>query len=1123
MRLKKILFMLALSGLMAITAHANTPGDTVPGLVNIVWDGSGSMVWTIATDETFYWIDSEPYAYVFPETEYYYDGSSYGRPLPADNRNHWQPQCSFFNYMYYNPEVNYTPWPRWTTLEGHAGEFENFQADINTPLQHPIDISQGVFDLNDNFFSWDLVLPDGLEPEDVEVVVDNSDIPSITVDDMDAGFLSDPAIGSWIRYENPDYIGNDYYTIRYSGKPTTATWQTDITNSGEYEVLISVPFGINRTREANYTVFHDNGSNEQAISQRADTHQEWISLGSYNFTDTAKIMVISSQAFTHLAVDAVMLVPKFDTSANLPVAFSSTGPWQTVSSSQAYPDATGNSHCLVTAETGTPCSATWQANNLDPSITYDVYARWVEGSDRSTAVEYNIDHIDGSQAVTVNQRLNGGAWCLLASGLGFGCTGTVTLSHTPTDLASDSACADAVLFVKSGLRLTGDTIFAHYFIQKSPDDVFLIDLNGGIAYFRALLAPDGKTVEALTQITEEEAGAEGLVTGRTYLEERQNFANWYQFYRRRYFTGIATLGQMINDWSNVFLRITSFPPDNFFRRISPVDVTIRNTDGELTHYNEKDDILYDLYTMMHPWGGTFLREGLYQAGQFFELGRSDFWPEDRWENLPPGAFQVYSSPDYYPFFTPENGGAYQQAFTVVMTDGLWNGTLRYPVGNVDGGWMYNPPFTGGVFGDDYSDTAADVAMYFYCRDLRPILNDIVPPGDFDFAPHQHMVTYAVALGVRGAHFSEAYRQMTEPYLRYGAEPPSWIGWPQIVPDTNSTIDDLWHATINGRGSFFSAMDVNNLAAAMAAIRQDITQRLEIPSTPANLINWNGNLVADFGDNGLWYHNGSNWNWMTNRGHVNQMVVWDGKLVVDFGADHGMHYYDGSWHWMTNKDGVAMMTVWGNKLVVDFGNGRSVYNYDGAWHWMSNKDDVADMTVWNNKLVVDFGGGRSVYNYDGAWHWMSNKDDVADMTVWNNKLVVDFGGGRGMFNNDGTWHWMTNKDDVAMMTVWGNKLVVDFGNGRSVYNYDGSWHWMTNKDDVAKMVTWKDGADKLAVDFGSGRGMFYYDGVWHWMSNKDDITDMIAWGTCLAVDFGSGRGMYNYDGAWHWMKNWSTAD
>ena len=302
-------------------------------------------------------------------------------------------------------------------------------------------------------------------------------------------------------------------------------------------------------------------------------------------------------------------------------------------------------------------------------------------------------------------------------------------------------------------------------------------------------------------------------------------------------------------------------------------------------------------------------------------------------------------------------------------------------------------------------------------------------------------------------------------------------------------------------------------------------------TIANLIDWNGNLVADFGSNGMWYHNGTTWNWMSNSGHVGRMVVWDNKLVVDFGAGKGMYYYDGSWHWMTNQSDPSLMIAWDNgvtdNLVVDWGAGNRIYTYDGTWNWFNNKDGVADMTVWNNKLIVDFGSGRGLYNYDGTWNWMSNKDDVAMMLPWNNGstevLVVDFGGGRRIYTYDGTWSWFTNKDDVNDMVVWNQELVVDFGGGRLLYTYNGSWNWLSNKDDVARMVVWRDTGTDLAVDFGNGRNMYNYDGSWTWIKNANNVPEMLPWNNRLVVDFGSGVGVYNFNGTWHLMKEWSTAD
>ena len=358
-----------------------------------------------------------------------------------------------------------------------------------------------------------------------------------------------------------------------------------------------------------------------------------------------------------------------------------------------------------------------------------------------------------------------------------------------------------------------------------------------------------------------------------------------------------------------------------------------------------------------------------------------------------------------------------------------------------------------------------------------------------------------------------------------------FGQSGIVADSANSDESGYAGAIQADGKIViagSSYNGSNTDFALARYEATVIDNAD----HSNLINWNNNLVADFGDNGLWYHDGSSWNWMSNSGHVGQMVPWDNKLVVDFGADKGLWYYDiTSWHWMTNNSNPNLMIPWNNgtteKLVVDYGSGNRIYTYDGAWNWFSNKDGVNDMTVWNNKLIVDFGSGRGVYNYDTSWHWMTNKDDVNRMLPWDNgtteRLVVDFGSGRCMYIYDGSWNWFTNKDGVNDMTVCNQKLVVDFGGGRCLYNYDTSWHWMNNKDDVACMVTWRDAGTDLAVDFGSGRNMYTYNGAWTWIKNANNVPEMLAWNNRLVVDFGFGTGVYNYNGSWHQMKPWSTAD
>ncbi len=138
------------------------------------------------------------------------------------------------------------------------------------------------------------------------------------------------------------------------------------------------------------------------------------------------------------------------------------------------------------------------------------------------------------------------------------------------------------------------------------------------------------------------------------------------------------------------------------------------------------------------------------------------------------------------------------------------------------------------------NSLADVAQYYYKTDLRPLmtndpLNGGVPPAgtgpEDDKASHQHMTTFVVGLGVSGTlNYRADYKTAaTGDFAQIRTGPLNWPIWPDPMLDyTNpdnynnpKSIDDFWHAAVNGRGRFFSAKDpttvVEGLADALAKI------------------------------------------------------------------------------------------------------------------------------------------------------------------------------------------------------------------------------------------------------------------------------------------------------------------
>lgn len=123
------------------------------------------------------------------------------------------------------------------------------------------------------------------------------------------------------------------------------------------------------------------------------------------------------------------------------------------------------------------------------------------------------------------------------------------------------------------------------------------------------------------------------------------------------------------------------------------------------------------------------------------------------------------------------------------------------------------------------NTLADVAAYYYKTDLRSDLADTVPYSDSDPNRKQHMTTYTLGMGLSGL------LSFDPNYYVDGASAPTYqglkagsINWP--IPKSNdpSTIDDLWHAAINGHGVYYSANNASNLSKSLSSALRSITER-----------------------------------------------------------------------------------------------------------------------------------------------------------------------------------------------------------------------------------------------------------------------------------------------------------
>lgn len=473
---------------------------------------------------------------------------------------------------------------------------------------------------------------------------------------------------------------------------------------------------------------------------------------------------------------------------------------------------------------------------------YKVYVWWTTEGSRDTAASYSVhDGVTLKATVVKNQTLTPGQWVLLGT---YNFTGGRGMVQVTRSGAGTSTSADAVRFEKVGGSSAGVAILnAHYYtwddvnnngVHNAGESLYLVNLTNPVTYYRVnnadndYLLESGELTAVAAALVPATVRTTALPTSATaYTTERQSFANWYSFYRRRELTATAAVSRVISGISNMRVGIKSI--NNKINQ-PVVDVRVGASDQTAALLN----VLYS-YTVTAQ--GTPLKAGLKSVGQYF----------DRDDGQTGG---IGASP----IATEINGGACQQNFTIVMTDGYYNDAANPGVGNADGN-------KGTPFADNFSETLADVAMYYYARDLAVTLpNKVKQISSYDNATWQHLATYSVAFGVTGTLNPDAYPASNDFKNTAGAYPV----WPNPTAGSPQKIDDLWHAAVNGRGSFMSAGDPQELVDALAALVQNISSRVSSESsltlnseglsgdlrvgsrlyeTTFNPVDWSGDLKA----------------------------------------------------------------------------------------------------------------------------------------------------------------------------------------------------------------------------------------------------------------------------------------
>ncbi|MCK6430430.1 MAG: hypothetical protein L6Q72_15270, partial [Burkholderiaceae bacterium] len=343
----------------------------------------------------------------------------------------------------------------------------------------------------------------------------------------------------------------------------------------------------------------------------------------------------------------------------------------------------------------------------------------------------------------------------------------------------------------------------------------------------------------------------GVVDGD---DERQNFANWYSFYRtRNLMTATAATRAMVGvpttarvAWQSLNSCNATTSSGTTAGRLftsacqgwtaagvtsNSVDKRIRVLDG--AHRAN----FYHWMSRMPASGSTPLRGAAQRAGDYFRTnGVSSPYAQDP---------QVSVGTEF----------SCRPNFHILMTDGIWNdGAGNYcsggSCGNKDGTATTLPDGTAysvtdaktAIYRDGNSDSVADIAFHYWATDLRSDLaNNLIPyrvdrngtadqqywnPKN-DPAIWQHLVTFTVGLGLS--------KTLSEPGIEWAGSTYAGTGYQNLLSGTNTwpttgadlspgNVYDLWHAAINSRGQSFSADTPRALADALATALNRILER-----------------------------------------------------------------------------------------------------------------------------------------------------------------------------------------------------------------------------------------------------------------------------------------------------------
>lgn len=346
------------------------------------------------------------------------------------------------------------------------------------------------------------------------------------------------------------------------------------------------------------------------------------------------------------------------------------------------------------------------------------------------------------------------------------------------------------------------------------------------------------------------------------ISQRQNFANWYSYYRNRNRSATTAMSRAFAPF-NESIRVAWQNLGNNTGESAAVDAPIFTATTPIYKFLD-EAVNSNVRTRFYNWlfqipadEGTPNIAASIRAGDFFKraggaVDTNPYWDRDLNREL-----------------------SCRQNFHINMSDGFWNGgnpapgtagspALRRYLRNgtsLPDGRSYNPgvgetAFFNRFTGTPIEPTLADVMFHYWASDLRPdfaaqdatrlkvppfipdrsntLFNQPVGAGNAaldnlevywnpanDPATWPHLVNFNISFGLEGT-----LPQTPDVYesLRRGNNPSFIWPFPVVGTDDARKLDDFWHAALVSRGRFLSAQNPEELITALQEIIASIIAR-----------------------------------------------------------------------------------------------------------------------------------------------------------------------------------------------------------------------------------------------------------------------------------------------------------